>query len=79
MDNEKMYQQIVRRFLAAHPKPIEQFTNEEDQMQASVYPHAQGFSCVYTDLDSGHTVGTTIFHDADPKRAIAKAKQLAGR
>jgi hypothetical protein len=53
------------------------FTKTDDftNMQVNVYNHAQGFSVVLKDLDSGETLPTvTIYKTLD--LAIAKAEAL---
>ena len=58
-----------------HTEPLATFRDEENNVSASVFAHASGFSVAVKDEDSGETVQTfTVYPNKD--MAIAAARKI---
>ena len=59
-------------------KPLAVYTNEEDQVEATVHPHERGFSVVVQDLDSGEYLPNVRIWPTQ-KEAEANAQEVLGK
>ena len=61
---------------ASSKKPVETFTNEDEQMQSNIFEDGHGgYNVMLKDLDSGETVPFGRAHIKDLKEAVALAKK----
>lgn len=79
--SDPLVAKVAARFTAG-AKPIETFTNEEDQMESYVFESTSskgGYNVTMRDLDSGEMVSTKFTDIPDLKQAVAKAKKIVGK
>jgi hypothetical protein len=61
----------------ATKKPVETFTNEEDQMQVNIFENEKGtYNVMLKDLDSGNTVPGGFVYVPTLHEAITRAKKM---